>query len=395
MRLTDIRLKSIKTNSKTQKLFDGEGLYIEVSPKGSKLWRLKYRYAGKEKLLSLGSYPLISLKEAREKRDNARKLLDQNIDPSIAKKEAKQKAFKESSETFEDIAIEWHDYMKDRWSEGYSRTILKRIKADILPALGKLPIKLITPVILLNALKKIESRGVFETTKRARQYCSQIFRYAVATGRAERDVSVDIIGAFKHARVQHHATIEIEELPDFLHKLHTNQARLFPQTRLAIELMLLTFVRTNELLEATWEEIDFKERIWKIPAERMKMRKAHIVPLSNRTMGILIELYSMNNQWKWVLPSQTSPRKPMSNNTILYALYRMGYKGKATGHGFRALAMTAIKEKLGYRHEVVDRQLAHAHRNSVDAAYDRAQFLDEREIMMQDWADYISKLRLG
>ena len=181
--------------------------------------------------------------------------------------------------------------------------------------------------------------------------------------------------------------------PEFLDKLNRNEARLFPQTRIAIELMLLTFVRTAELLEAKWAEFDMKGKTWVIPSERMKMRKAHIVPLSKQVLKLLENLKAANGKYEFILPSQTAPRKPMSNNTILYALYRMGYKGKTTGHGFRALAMTAIKEKLGYRHEVVDRQLAHAHRNSVDAAYDRAQFLDDRKKMMQDWADYIDNLK--
>jgi integrase len=393
MKLTDALCKNIKTDGKPQKLFDGGGLYLEVTKSGGKHWKLKYRFGNKEKKLGLGAYPLIPLKEAREKREDAKKMLDKNIDPSLVKLESKNKAFTDTSNTFEAIAVEWHDNVKGKWSADYADTILKRMKADIFPSLGRIPIRNITPPILLNALRRIENRGVFETTKRARQYCSQIFRYAVATGRADRDVSVDIIGAFKHVRTEHYAALDAKDLPEFLHKLHTNEARLYSQTKMAIELMLLTFVRTNELLEATWEEIDFKDRVWTIPAERMKMRKAHIVPLSDRVLEILIELYSANNQWKYVLPGQVSPRKPMSNNTILYALYRMGYKGKTTGHGFRALAMTTIKEKLGYRHEVVDRQLAHAHRNSVDAAYDRAQFLDERKVMMQEWANYIDGLK--
>lgn len=391
--LTDTACKNTKPSNKPKKLFDGGGLYLEITPSGGRHWKLKYRYFNKEKKLSLGAYPLISLREARERREDAKKLLDKKIDPSLVKKELDRNILEESTNTFEAIALEWHDTVNGKWSEDYAKTILKRMKTDIFPTIGKIPIKSITPPILLNALKKIEDRGVFETTKRARQYCSQIFRYAVATGKAERDISVDIIGAFRHVKVEHHAALDVKELPEFLDKLNRNEARLFSQTQTAIRLMLLTFVRTAELLEATWEEINFKDKVWVIPAERMKMRKAHIVPLSKQVLEILKSLKEANAQWQYILPSQQSPRKPMSNNTILYALYRMGYKGKTTGHGFRALAMTAIKEKLGYRHEVVDRQLAHAHRNSVDAAYDRAQFLDERTIMMQDWANYIDSLR--
>lgn len=389
MKLTDALCKKHKPTQKPQKLFDGGGLYLEINPSGGRHWKLKYRYAGKEKKLALGGYPLISLKEAREKRDEAKKLLLRNIDPSLVKHEMKLSGFENAANTFETIATEWHEVAKCKWSIDYAETILKRMKADIFPTIGTIPIKNITPPILLNALKQIENRGVFETTKRARQYCSQIFRYAVATGRTDRDISVDIIGAFKHIRVEHHSALDVNDLPEFLNKLSTNKARLFLQTRIAIELMLLTFVRTAELLEAKWVEFNFTDKVWIIPAERMKMRKAHIVPLSEQAIKILEYLKKENGSWEYILPGQKAPQKPMSNNTILYALYRMGYKGKTTGHGFRALAMTAIKEQLGYRHEVVDRQLAHAHRNSVDAAYDRAQFLDERKKMMQEWADYI------
>ena len=214
----------------------------------------------------------------------------------------------------------------------------------------------------------------------------------MANGWVERDVSVDIIGAFKQVRVKHYSALDSNDLPEFLKKLERNEARLFPQTRIAIELMLHTFVRTNELLEAKWHEFDMEGKTWLIPAERMKMRKAHLVPLSIQVLKFLNDLKSQNTNSEYILTSLHSSKIPMSNNTILYALYRMGYKGKTTGHGFRALAMTTIKEKLGYRHEVIDRQLAHAHRNSVDAAYDRAQFLNERKKMMQEWSDFIYSL---
>lgn len=376
-----------------QKAFDGGGLYLEVTPSGGKHWRFKYRYMGKEKKLTFGSYPLVSLREARNMRDEAKKLLFRNIDPSIAKQAGMRQNFSDAENTFERIALEWFETIKGRWSEKYSSTILKRIQTDLFPRIGNFPVKQITAPILLNALRQIESRGVYETTKRARQYCSQIFRYAIANGILERDISVDIKGAFKQVRVKHYTALDSSDLPEFLYKLSSNEARLYPQTRLAIELMLLTFVRTNELLHATWKEFDLNKSIWIIPMERMKMRKTHIVPLSTQAIICLNKLKAYNGDWDYVFTCHINKRKPMSNNTLLYALYRMGYKGKTTGHGFRALAMTAIKEDLGYRHEVIDRQLAHAHRNSVDAAYDRAQFLNERKKMMQDWADYIDRLK--
>lgn len=392
MRLTDKCLKNIKPNNKTLKIFDGGGLYIEVTKSGSKLWRLKYRFAGKEKRLALGSYPFISLKDARARREEAKKLLDQNIDPAIAKQEIKHQMSIDGENTFKVIAKEWYDNTKEKWTEGHAKTIQNRLEKHIMPKIGNMPIKKITPPILLSALKQVEKNGVYETTKRLRQYCSQIFKYAVATGRADRDVAVDIVGAFKHKRVEHYAALSVSDLPDFLRKLERNDARLYFETRMAIKLMLLTFVRTSELLKARWDEFDLDSKVWVVPAERMKMRKAHIVPLANQAIEILEDLKRQNENWEYILPSPISSKKHVSVNTVLYALYRLGYKGKATGHGFRALAMTAIKEKLGYRHEVVDRQLAHAHRNSVDAAYDRAQFLEERKIMMQDWADYIENI---
>lgn len=393
MRLSDKCLKNTKPTTKPYKLFDGGGLYIEIMPHGGKLWRLKFRYAGKEKRLSLGTYPLTTLKEARARRDEAKKLLEKNIDPSLAKQESKRQAILNNAITFEIIAREWHENAKEKWSKDHAATILKRIEMHLFTRIGNLPIKAITPPLLLNVLKQVENGGVYETTKRIRQYASQVFKYAVITGRAEKDVAADLAGALKHSKVKHYATIDIKELPEFLRKLNSNDARLFIQTRLAIELMLLTFVRTSELLEAKWAEIDLDNKVWVIPAERMKMRKAHVVPLSNQTIQILERLKFSNETSQYILPSPIASRKPVSENTILYALYRMGYKGKATGHGFRALAMTCIKEKLGYRHEVVDRQLAHAHRNSVDAAYDRAEFLEDRKKMMQEWADYIYTLK--
>lgn len=394
MRLSDNRCKTVKSTKGTQKLFDGGGLYLEVKPSGGKHWKLKYRYGNKEKKLAIGAYPLISLKEARERREEAKKLLEQNKDPSQEKQEARKQAVIDAALTFEALAREWHEEMKHKWVEYNAKTILKRLETHLFPLIGEMPVKTITPPILLSALKEIEKKGVFETTKRMKQYAGQIFRYGVATGRAEKDVAADIGDFLKTAKVKHHAALSAEELPEFLEKLNKNDARLYNQTRWAIELIMLTFVRTSELLEATWDEFDLENKMWLIPAERMKMRKPHIVPLATQTLSLLERLKPLHNsKSNFILPSPVNPRKTMSENTILFALYRLGYRGKATGHGFRALAMSAIKEKLGYRHEVVDRQLAHAHRNSIDAAYDRAQFLDERVKMMQEWADYVDGLK--
>jgi integrase len=389
MKLNDKKIRDLKPESKAYRKFDGDGLYIEVMPGGAKYWRLKYRYLGKEKKLSFGVYPEVSLAEAREKRSEARKLIRENIDPSLAKKEEKRLAKHSADNTFEVLAREWHEHSKEKWNPIYRDNILHRLEMDIFPEIGYRPVKDITPPQVLDAMRKIEKRGAHEMARRALQTTGQIFRYAVATGRAESDPARDLKGALKPFKRGHFAALDSKELPEFLAVLNKNDARLFPQTIRAVKLLMLTFVRTSELIGARWEEFDFEAGLWEIPAERMKMKKAHIVPLSRQTKTLFLEQKEITGQWEWVFPNQVRPKKPMTNNTVLMALRRMGYQGKMTGHGFRALAMSTIKEKLGYRHEVVDRQLAHVPGNQVDKAYDRAQFLDDRTKMMQDWSDYL------
>lgn len=395
MPLTHKACENAKPGDKSRKIADGGGLYLEVMPNGSRYWRLKYRFMGKEKRLAFGVYPEVSLADAREKRDLARKMLAAGTDPSLEKKEQKRQSTLSAGNTFEAVALEWHELQSERWTRHYAQHVLTRLKADIFPAIGYLPIASITPMQMLDTLRKVEKRGAHEIAKRLQQTCGQVFRYAIVTARAERNPTADLKGALKPVRHGHFAALESKDLPAFLQALERNDARLYAHTRLAMKLMLLTFVRTGELIAATWDEIDFEAKRWEIPAERMKMRRPHVVPLSRQTLAILNELREIAPSRDYIFPSQINPRKHMSNNTILKALERMGYKGKATGHGFRALAMSTIKEKLGYRHEVVDRQLAHAPRNKVDAAYDRAQFLEERRKMMQEWADYIEQVASG
>ena len=387
--LTDKLCKNATVEGKSKRIFDGGGLYLEVTPAGGKYWRLKYRFNQKEKRLALGVYPAVSLAEAREKRESAKKSLMGGTDPSYLKQEEKRLSGLNSENTFEAIAREWHEHSLDRWSKDHGTTILHRLEQDVFPAFGKVPLKEVTAPRILGMLRTIEKRGAHEVARRAMQVCGQVLRYGVVTGRVDRDPTSDLRGALKPFKKGHYAALETNEIPEFLQKLYRNDTRLFPLTRLAVELLMLTFVRTSELIESKWEEFDLDKATWHIPAERMKMRKSHIVPLSKQVLSILNEVKLLSGNREFVFPSQIDPRKHMSNNTILFALGRMGYRGKATGHGFRALAMSTIKEQLGYRHEVVDRQLAHAHRNSVDAAYDRAKFLDERRKMMQEWADYL------
>lgn len=392
MTLTDIKCKASKADKKPIKLSDGQGLYLLVNPNGSKYWRLKYRFFGKEKMLSLGVYPEISLADARKKKNEAREILSNGRDPSFVKKEEKRQARISNGNNFETIARKWHEHKLDSWTPRYGESIITRLESDIFPMIGYLPISEITAPQVLDALRQIEKRGAYDIAKRAMQVCGQIFRFAIIEGIVERNPVSDLKGALKPYKKTHYTALDIKELPEFLKCLERNDARLFYLTRMAMKLLVLTFVRTNELINASWEEFDLENKIWIIPPERMKMRNSHIVPLSKQVIEILEDIKIQTGKGKYVFPSQVGKNKSMSNNTLLKAIDRMGYKGKTTGHGFRALAMTNIKEKLGYRHEVVDRQLAHAPRNKVDAAYDRAEFLSDRIVMMQKWADYLDKI---
>lgn len=395
MRLTDKTCKTAKAREKPYKLTDGAGLYLHVQPDGSRYWRLKYHFIGKEKLLALGVYPLVTLAEAREKRDQARKLLASGQDPAVMKKEEKRLAIRKSMNTFEIVAREWHEKQQDKWTANHAACVMRRLEVNVFPHIGTRPLDEIdAPELLESVLRRIEKRDALEVASRIKQICGQVFRYGVVTGRCQRDPAADLKDALKHGKAGHYAALDIKDMPAFLEVLEKNDARLYARTRRAIRLLMLCFTRTSELICAPWDEFDLENGIWEIPAGRMKMGRPHIVPLSRQAIALLkdqkAETAHLNTPW--VFPSQVSPRKPMSNNTILFALGRMGYKGRMTGHGFRAVAMSAIKERLGYRHEVVDRQLAHAPANKVDRAYDRAQFLDERTRMMQEWADYLDAI---
>lgn len=395
MPLTDTACKNARPREKSYKMADSGGLYLEVMPNGRRYWRLKYRFAGKENRLSFGAYPETSLAEARERRAIARKSLEEGIDPSVARRETRQLAETKAATTFEVVAREWHEHYRDKWTPNYAQDILHRLEMDIFPVLGKRPVADISPMHVLHALRKIENRGAAEMARRVNQYCGQIFRYAVITERAERNPVTDLRGALKPVQHSHFSALEPDDIPEFLQALERNEARLFIQTRLAIRLMLLTFVRTGELIGATWGELDLDAAVWNIPEERMKMRRPHLVPLSKQAVAILRQLQEINGSREWVFASAAKPRQHMSNNTILKALERMGYKGRMTGHGFRALAMTTILEKLPYSHDIVDIQLAHAKEGKVRAAYDRTKFIEARTKMMQDWADYLDLLASG
>lgn len=393
MKLTDKACKAAQPQNKTYKMFDGGGLYLQVNSNGSKFWYKKYYYLRKEKKLSIGEYPIISLAEAREKRQQAKSLLANGQDPSAVKQEIKQTKIEESNNTFEVIGREWYEWKLSEWSEANAKQIIQRLEKDVFPTIGRYPIKEITHKMLLDLANSVKERGANELAKRIIQMSKHIYQYAIITGRAENNIAQDLKGLVRHEPKSHFAAIEAHEIPDFLAALGRHKHHLHRQTYLATLMMMLTFVRTSELIKAEWSEFDFEEKIWLIPAKRMKMDRDHIVPLSDQVVTILEEIRGLHNHPKYVFPSRINRNSHMSNNTVLMGIKRMGYAGKMTGHGFRSLAMSTIMEKLGYRHEVPDAQLAHAKRGDVARAYDRAKFLNERVRMMQEWADYVDSLR--
>jgi integrase len=391
MPLTDMQCRTAKPKDKPYKVFDSEGLYLEVLPSGGRYWRLKYRLHGKERRQAIGIYPKVTLLAARLERDRIKGEIRQGIDPALSKHERKLQAAFEHGQTFALIAREWHSKGLDTWDPRYAQTIMHRLEKYVFDDLGAYPIHLLKPLIVLGCLQKIEKTAP-EMARRVKQLISHICRYAIITGRTETDPTIGLETALKRYRKGHFASLDIDELPAFILALHSHKARLYQQTFLAIRLMFLTFVRTGELVEAKWSEIDFGQAMWTIPAERMKMRNPHLVPLSRQALEILTELKAMNGHREFVFPSLPRPRKPMSKGAILVALKRMGYNGKMTGHGFRALALGILKERLRYTHDIADRQLAHTPKSSTDRAYDRARFLPQRIEMMQRYADYLDEV---
>lgn len=391
MPLTDVAIRNSKPAEKQIKLFDAGGLYLLLMPNGAKYWRLKYRFAGKERVLALGVYPEVSLAEAREQRDEARRKLRQKIDPNNERKQTKIQLFTAAANTFEKVSIEWLEKQKPRWSAKHSTKIERAFNRYIFPELGTRPISDITAPELLKVMRKMEARGIHETTMKVLQNCGVIFRYGIVTGRCERNPAADLKGALTRPQSKPQAALTQEELPTFLTQL--NQYTGHPFTKYGLQLLILTFVRTSELREAEWSEIDLDAElpIWRIPAERMKMKSDHLVPLSHQAVAILRFLQPLSGHGKYVFPCQSTLRKPMSQNTMIYALYRMGYHSRATVHGFRATASTILNEQ-GWRADVIERQLAHSERNKVRAVYNRAEYLAERREMMQAWADYLDKI---
>lgn len=386
--LSDAKVRNAKPRLKPYKIADGEGLFLLITTSGSKYWRMKYFFDGKEKALALGVYPEISLADARERRAHARKVLAAGNDPGEVKKEAKRQDNVKQTNAFEIIAEEWFEQRENGWTPSYSVRLRRQIETHILPKLGKRPVAEIMAPEVLGMLRVIEGRGTLETAHRMMQITGQIFMYAIATGRAERNPVPDLRGALKAPIVKHHSYLSAGELPEYLKKLDAYDGSL--QTKQALRLLLLTFVRSIELRGAQWAEIEWDKAEWRIPAERMKMKELHIVPLSKQAVAVLRELERLNGDRTYVFPNEHNRSSFMSENTVLFALYRMGYHSRATGHGFRSTASTILNEH-GFRADVIERQLAHSERNAVRAAYNHAQYLPERRKMMQWWADYLDK----
>ncbi len=392
--LTDTEIKRAKAAEKAYSLGDGGGLYLWVKPTGGKLWRWSYRFDGKEKLMSLGKYPDVSLAQARERHAEARKLLATGVDP-MAQRKAEKTAEKVAVEnSFQSVTAQWLEHWQEGKSPRHVDSVRRRMAADILPCLGARPIAEIEAPELVAMANSIQDRGARDIAKRALETVGQVFRYGIAHGYAKRNPATEIRPSdiLKSAPKTNYARVDARELPTLLRRIEVYQGKQV--TRLAMKLMSMTFVRTTELIEAKWGEFDLENARWDIPAERMKMRTPHIVPLARQALEVLEMLRDFTGSNEWLFPGDLNASQPMSNNTILAALKRMGYKGRMTGHGFRGLASTILHEQ-GYAHDHIELQLAHAPRNAVSAAYNHALYLEPRARMMQEWADFLERTQRG
>ena len=386
MKLNARQVDTAKPREKAYQLADGAGLYPEVVPSGSRYWRMKYRFNGKEKRMAFGVYPAVSLAQARALRDEAKKKLAEGIDPSFAKKEEKLVRDVRLHNTFQAVALEWHGTKVSRWSEGYASDIIEAFNKDIFPYIGQQPVNEIKPLVLLNVLRRMESRGATEKAKKVRQRCSEVFRYAIVTGRAEYNPAADLTSAMSGHESKHYPFLTVEELPDFFKALSGYTGS--PLVVLAARLLILTGVRTGELRGAFWSEFDLEKAVWEIPAERMKMKRPHLVPLSTQALEIVQQLKVMSGQYPLVFPGRNDPRKTMSEASINQVFKRIGYTGKVTGHGFRHTMSTILHEE-GFNTAWIETQLAHVDKNAIRGTYNHALYLEGRKEMMQWYGDYV------
>jgi integrase len=390
--LTDTAIRKVKAMGKRVRLYDGAGLYLEVVPAGGRWWRLKYRFAGKEKLLSLGVYPEVRLADARVRCAEARKLLADGIDPSVHRRAQRAARTEKAANTFEVVAREWFEKNSPTWAPSHATRVLRRLERDVFPYIGGRPIGELAPPEVLRVLQRIENRNVLETAHRVRTDIGAVFRYAIATGRADRDAAADLRGALKPTNPEHFAAVtDPDALGELLRALWGYQDGT-PVVVAALKLAPMLFVRPGELRSAKWADIDLDAGEWKFTASKTKT--PHLVPLAPQAVAILRELQPLTGRGPYVFPSARSNQRPMSNNAVTAALRRMGIERAVTcGHGFRATARTLLDEVLGYRVDLIEAQLAHAVKDANGRAYNRTSFLAERRKMMQGWADYLDKLR--
>jgi integrase len=390
--LTDTKLRTAKPTDKPIKLTDSGGLYLEVRPTGAKLWRYRYRIAGKENVFAIGEYPAVGLSNARAIREAARVLVKQGVHPAHNRRATVTAQVAENADTFKAISLEWIEQRKSKWTPYYLRQVERFLNADVHPYIGTMPIRKVTAAHVLDIIKRVEKRGAETVALMVRQWCSAIFRYAVANLRADTDPAAALKGAIHRPKVEHHKPLSRNQIADFVKALEGYAG--YRTTVIALRLMLLTFVRTVELRGAQWSEFDFDRAEWRIPAERMKMREQHIVPLSRQAVELLRELHTYTGGRGMLFPNYRNPKTCMTATTLNRALERMGFNGKDSigfsAHGFRATASTILNE-IGFRPDVIERQLAHAERNKVRASYNQAEYLEERRAMMQQWADMIDE----
>lgn len=389
MPLNARQIETAKPQDKEYKLTDGAGLYLLIKPNGAKYWRLKYRVAGKEKKLSIGVYPDISLAEARLKREEARKIIASGGDPSEQKQVERQAKKINIDNTFKAIALEWHEYKRPNWSKGYAEDLMEAFENDIFPDIGKRPVAEVKPLEMLTTLRKLEKRGVLDKLRKIRQACNQVFRYAIVTGRAENNPASELASALPPPKATHYPHLLPNELPDFLRALSTYSGSKV--TQLATRILMLTGVRTIELRQAEWKEFDFEKQLWEVPKERMKMRRPHLVPLSDQVVDALQQLHAITGRYNLVFPGRNDITKPMSEASINQVLKRIGYHGKATGHGFRHTMSTILHEQ-GYNTAWIELQLAHVDKNTIRGTYNHAQYLEQRRAMLQWYAEFIDSL---
>ncbi|XOY28670.1 tyrosine-type recombinase/integrase [Proteus cibi] len=390
MKLTDMAIKKAKPREKVYSLGDGNGLSLIVEPNGSKGWRFRYQFNGKSKMISLGIYPVITLNEAREKRDDARRLVANGTDPAEARKEERNKASGQSENTFKKITLEWFNGRKDRWSEGYRDDMMEAFENDVFPYIGDRPIAEVKPLELLEALSIMEKRGVTEKLKKVRQRCGEVWKYAIITGRAEYNPAPDLASAFIPHQRENYPYLLADELPEFLSSVDKYQGSQIVRT--ALNILMLTGLRPGELRKSEWSFIDFESKTWKLPEKIMKMGRVHVVPMSDQVISLLRQIQPISGDYQYIFPSRTNHKKHLSEMAINTMIGRMGYRGRATGHGFRHTMSTILHEK-GFNTAWIELQLAHVDKNSIRGTYNHALYLEGRREMMQWYADYIDELR--